>query len=63
SHYVTQPGGALTAFDISYVDSTGLYNLADRSSATVDFINGATNQVAAQAAVLADRDLWKLPRR
>ncbi len=41
--------GAFTAFDISYADSTGFYYIADRSNATVDIINGATNKVTAQA--------------
>ena len=45
----TQPDGTLTAFDISYADSTGFYYLADRSNATMDIINGATNEVVAQA--------------
>lgn len=45
-----QPGGAFTSFDISYVDSvTGVYYLADRSNASVDIINGATNKVLSQA--------------
>ena len=45
-----QPGGAFTSFDISYVDSvSGIYYLADRSNASVDIINGATNKVIAQA--------------
>ncbi len=47
-------GGAVTAFDISYVDaSTGDYYFADRSNASVDIINGATNMVVAQAGGFA----------
>jgi hypothetical protein len=42
-------GGAFTAFDISYADSTGYYYVADRSNAAVDIINGATDKVVAQA--------------
>ena len=46
----TQPGGAFTAFDISFVDPvTGDYYVADRSNASVDIINGASLQVLAQA--------------
>lgn len=37
-------GGALTGFDISYVDPvTGYYYFADRSNASVDIFNGASN--------------------
>lgn len=43
-----QPGGAMTAFDISFADTTGYYYLADRSNAAVDIINGATNILVAQ---------------
>ena len=46
-------GGKLTGFDISYVDSRGIYYFADRSNASVDIINGATNQVLAQAGGFA----------
>lgn len=42
-------GGAFTAFDISFADSTGYVYIADRSNAAVDIINGATNTVVAQA--------------
>ncbi|MBV9813458.1 MAG: PEP-CTERM sorting domain-containing protein [Acetobacteraceae bacterium] len=50
----TQPGGAMTQFDISYVDPlTGIYYFADRSNASVDIINGATNSVLAQAGGFA----------
>ena len=35
-----QPGGALTAFDISFADTTGYYYFADRSNASIDVING-----------------------
>ena len=35
-----QPGGAMTAFDISFADTTGFYYFADRSNASVDVING-----------------------
>ena len=48
-----QPGGALTSFDISFADSTGFYYLADRSNASVDIINGATNQVVTQVGGFA----------
>ena len=42
-------GGKLTGFDIGFVDPvTGYYYLADRSNASVDVINGATNQVISQ---------------
>jgi hypothetical protein len=42
-------GGAMTAFDISFVDPvTGDYYFADRSNASVDVINGATNQYITQ---------------
>lgn len=44
-----QPGGEMTAFDISFADSTGYYYFADRSNAAVDIINGATDKVVAQA--------------
>lgn len=44
-----QPGGALTSFDISFVDdSKGFYYLADRSNAAVDIINTTTDKVVAQ---------------
>jgi DNA-binding beta-propeller fold protein YncE len=47
-------GGRLTGFDISFVDPvTGYYYFADRSNASVDIINGATNQVVAQAGGFA----------
>ena len=36
-----QPGGALTAFDISFADTTGYYYFADRSNASIDVINGS----------------------
>ena len=46
----TQPGGALTGFDISYVDPvTGYDYFADRSNASVDIINGATNTFVGRA--------------
>jgi hypothetical protein len=35
-----QPGGVMTAFDISFADTTGFYYFADRSNASVDVING-----------------------
>jgi hypothetical protein len=42
-------GGEMTAFDISFVDPvTGDYYFADRSNASVDVINGATNTVINQ---------------
>lgn len=38
-----QPGGAFTAFDISYVDPvTGDYFIADRSNASVDIFSGSS---------------------
>jgi hypothetical protein len=47
-------GGRLTGFDISFVDPvTGYYYFADRSNASVDIINGATNQLVAQAGGFA----------
>ncbi len=47
-------GGKVTGFDISYVDPlTGIYYFADRSNASVDIINGATNKVIAQAGGFA----------
>ena len=46
-------GGAFTGFDISFFDSRGIYYIADRSNASVDIINGATNQVLAQAGGFA----------
>jgi len=43
-------GGKFNSFDISYVDPlTGYYYVADRSNASVDIVNGATNKVVAQA--------------
>jgi hypothetical protein len=42
-------GGAFTGFDISFADTTGYVYIADRSNAAVDVINGATNQIVAQA--------------
>ena len=42
-------GGAFTAFDISFADTTGYVYIADRSNAAVDIINGATDQIVAQA--------------
>ncbi|MGI4793888.1 MAG: hypothetical protein ACRYG8_07365 [Janthinobacterium lividum] len=43
-------GGKFNSFDISYVDPlTGYYYVADRSNASVDIVNGATNRVVAQA--------------
>lgn len=42
-------GGAFTAFDISFADTTGYVYIADRSNAAVDIINGATNSIVAQA--------------
>jgi DNA-binding beta-propeller fold protein YncE len=40
----------MNQFDISFVDAaTGYYYFADRSNASVDIINGATNKVVAQA--------------
>lgn len=43
-------GNPLTSFDISYVDPlTGIYYFADRSNASVDIINGATNTIIGQA--------------
>jgi hypothetical protein len=42
-------GGKMTAFDISFVDPvTGDYYFADRSNASVDVINGATNTLINQ---------------
>ena len=47
---VNSQGGKFNSFDISYVDPlTGYYYVADRSNASVDIINGATNKVVAQA--------------
>jgi len=49
---VNNQGGNFTAFDIGYVDPlTGYYYIADRSNASVDIINGATNMVLGQAGV------------
>ena len=42
-------GGAFTGFDISFADTTGYVYIADRSNAAVDIINGATDQIVAQA--------------
>jgi DNA-binding beta-propeller fold protein YncE len=43
------PGNPLKAFDISWVDQAiGRYYLADRSNASVDVIDGATQHVVAQ---------------
>ncbi len=43
-------GGKFNSFDISYIDpATGYYYVADRSNASVDIVNGATNRVVAQA--------------
>lgn len=51
---VNSQGGKFNSFDISYVDPlTGYYYLADRSNASVDIINGASNQVVAQAGGFA----------
>jgi hypothetical protein len=45
-----QPGGAFTAFDISYFDpSTGLDYVADRSNAAVDILSGSTNSFVGRA--------------
>jgi hypothetical protein len=45
-----QPGGAFTAFDISYFDpTTGLDYVSDRSNASVDIFSGATNSFVARA--------------
>ena len=47
---VNSQGGKFNSFDISYVDPlTGYYYVADRSNASVDIINGATNTVVGQA--------------
>lgn len=47
---VNSQGGKFNSFDISYVDPlTGYYYIADRSNASVDIVNGATNRVVAQA--------------
>ncbi len=47
---VNSQGGKFNSFDISYVDPlTGYYYVADRSNASVDIVNGATNKVVAQA--------------
>jgi hypothetical protein len=46
----TQPGGAFTAFDISYFDpTTGLDYVADRSNASVDIFSGSTNSFVGRA--------------
>ena len=43
-----QPGGAFTAFDISYFDPvTGDDFIADRSNASVDIFSGATQSFLA----------------
>ena len=47
---IAVPGSTLGSFDISYVDPlTGIYFVADRTDASVDIINGATNQFLAKA--------------
>lgn len=47
---VNSQGGKFNSFDISYVDPiSGYYYIADRSNASVDIINGATNKVVGQA--------------
>ncbi len=44
-------GGNMTSFDISYVDPvTGIYYFADRSNASVDIFNGATNTFIGRAS-------------
>jgi hypothetical protein len=49
-----QPGGAFTAFDISYFDpTTGLDYVADRSNAAVDIFSGATNAFVGRATGFA----------
>jgi YVTN family beta-propeller protein len=46
---VSIPGSPLKAFDISWVDQAlGRYYLADRSNASIDVVNGMTQQVVAQ---------------
>jgi hypothetical protein len=45
--------GPLTSFDISFVDNRGIYYFADRSSASIQIINGATFGVLGQATGFA----------
>src|SRR6476620_8051970 len=45
--------GPLTSFDISFVDTRGIYYFADRSRASVQIINGANFQVLGQAGGFA----------
>jgi len=45
--------GPLTSFDISFVANRGIYYFADRSSASIQIINGANFQVLGQAGGFA----------
>ena len=58
-----QPGGAMTAFDISFADTTGFFYFADRSNASIDVINGSNlgagviNQIGGFAGQQADTSI------